>query len=58
MDGAGLNPIGPIALNWASYLRCHALRLYTLGCSRTQSNTLHVLQRTALDLTPHKVGSG
>jgi len=54
----GLNPIVRIAPNWASYLKGHTLRLYTLGCSRTQNNSLHVLQRTVLDPAPPKAGPG
>ena len=33
----------------------HTLELFTLGSSRTHSNTLQVLQRTTLDSAPHKV---
>jgi len=41
---AGLKPIGPIVPNLGP-----VLELSTLGYSRTDNNTLQVLQRTTLD---------
>jgi len=58
MFRADLGQIGPIALIWTPRFRGLALELSTLGCSSTDNNTLHGLQRTALGPAPPKTGPG